>query len=84
MRESVEQKGRRYLAEARLVVRHVAGSTVRATCRGTGATHELGFAHDRWHCSCSARSRCSHLAALQLVTDPLSSDRDRQAEQRAV
>lgn len=82
MRESAEQKGRRYLVEGRLVVRYAAGSTVRASCRGTGATHEVGFARGQWLCSCPARTRCSHLVALMLVTDPIASD-EQPAERRA-
>lgn len=70
-RENVAEKGRRYLTEARLVVEHVDGQTVRAQCRGdSGAIYELGFDHVRveWHCTCPARGRCAHLVALMLVT----------------
>jgi len=68
-RESAEAKGRRYLTEGRLVVGLVDGAHIRATCRGTGATHDLACVRGRWLCSCPARSRCAHLVALQLVTD---------------
>ncbi len=70
-RENVEAKGRRYLAEGRLVVDVVVGSAVRARCRGGGAVYDLE--HDAgagWSCSCPARRWCAHLVALALVTAP--------------
>lgn len=69
MRESAEAKGRRYLAEGRLLVERVVGNHVVATCRGGGAVYRLGFdpARREWRCTCPARSRCAHLIALQLV-----------------
>lgn len=69
--ESVEQKARRLLAEGRLTVTAIrADGTVVAECRGTDRIHRLGFDGKRqeWRCTCEARGRCSHLAALQLVT----------------
>jgi hypothetical protein len=70
VREAVDVKARRYLVEARLVVRYVDDEEVRATCRGGGDVYALGFAlsHGGWWCGCPARSRCAHVAALQLVT----------------
>ncbi len=71
-REGVEAKGRRLLAEGRLVLDLVDREVdvVRATCRGSGALHRLGYELRRggWYCDCAARSRCSHLVALELVT----------------
>jgi hypothetical protein len=75
-RENVETKGRRYLLEGRLIVREVIGDRIRATCRGSGSTWRLGFLNDRWYCECPARTRCSHLVALQLVTQDPYSGRD--------
>jgi hypothetical protein len=73
-RESVEAKGRRYLTEGRLQVLEVGPGVVRATCRGDGAVHRLGWWCGRWGCSCPAgtfRRRCAHLVALRLVVvDP--------------
>lgn len=69
-RENIESKGRRYLIEGRLTVRHVGAHQIRATCRGTETTWEVGYSGARWWCECPARSRCSHLVALQLVTSP--------------
>jgi hypothetical protein len=68
-RENVETKGRRLLIEGRLRLRFVDPFSVIATCRGTEVTHSLAFDHGEWFCSCPARGRCSHLAALQLVCE---------------
>ncbi len=68
MRENVHDKGRRYLLEGRLLVDHVDADTIRATCRGAGDVYRLGYDRGGWWCSCPARTTCSHLTALQLVT----------------
>lgn len=70
-REGIEVKGRRLLTEGRLNIDRVDGGLVVAHCKGdSGGIHWLG--HDpwkgEWRCTCEARSRCSHLVALQLVT----------------
>jgi hypothetical protein len=70
VRENAREKARRYLGEGRLVVRSVDAAQIDATCRGGGETYRLG--HDAaggWWCSCEARGTCSHLHALQLVTN---------------
>ena len=69
-RESVDDKARRYLAEARLTVLLVDGDTVSAACRGNGEAYQLGHEPGRgWWCSCPVRTdRCAHLEALRLVT----------------
>jgi uncharacterized Zn finger protein len=68
-RENAEAKGRRYLVEGRLVVERVAGGEIRARCRGGGAVYELGLERGEWFCNCPALGLCSHLVALQLVTE---------------
>ena len=67
-RENAQDKGRRYLAEGRLVVEHVAGDSIKARCRGGGAVYALGLERGEWWCNCPALGRCSHLVALMLVT----------------
>jgi hypothetical protein len=67
-RENAEAKGRRYLAEGRLLVEHVDARTIRASCRGGGTTYALGHDGAAWYCDCPALGRSSHLVALQLVT----------------
>jgi hypothetical protein len=69
-RETVEAKARRYLTEGRLVVTRVLGDRVAAVCQGETGSYDLGHTPGRgWFCSCPVRTdRCSHLAALWLVT----------------
>lgn len=70
-RESAAAKGRRYLTEGRLVVTEATPDKIRAVCRGEGATYLLGWRRrGRWWCGCPARTICSHLTALRLVTSP--------------
>jgi hypothetical protein len=68
--ETVEAKAQRYLGEGRLVVTRVLGDYVNAICQGDSGAYDLGHAPGRgWFCSCPVRSdRCSHLAALWLIT----------------
>jgi len=68
VRENALNKGRRYVAEGRLVVRTVTRVTARAEFRGDGAIYQVGFADGRWSCDCPALGRCSHQYALGLVT----------------
>jgi hypothetical protein len=70
VRETITEKGKRYLGEGRLIVRELdeQAGTVQADCRGAGAVYVLG--HDengRWFCSCPARQNCGHLEALRLI-----------------
>lgn len=73
-RESVAEKGRRYLIEGRLTVTRVTGAQrrdrhlIEATCRGTGELYRLGWDGREWYCECPARRLCCHLVALMLVT----------------
>jgi hypothetical protein len=68
VRENALNKGRRYAAEGRLVVRAVDAQSARAECRGDGTIYTLGFENGRWTCNCPALGRCSHQYALGLVT----------------
>jgi hypothetical protein len=68
LRENALGKGRRYVADVRLIVRSVTAESARAECRGDGAIYSLGFENGRWFCSCPALGRCSHAYALGLVT----------------
>jgi uncharacterized Zn finger protein len=70
-RETLDAKAARYLAEGRLTVTRVGGGAIDAICRGTTLAWEVGYRRGGWFCTCPAAgfgSRCSHLAALQLVT----------------
>jgi hypothetical protein len=68
LRENALNKGRRYVAEGRLVIRSVDATAARAECRGDGAIYTVGFADGRWSCNCPALGRCSHEYALGPVT----------------
>lgn len=66
-REDAHTRGRRLLAEGRLIVKAV-GPEIEAACRGdSGQIHQLGYRAGRFWCSCEARTRCAHLVALELV-----------------
>lgn len=71
-RENRDTKARRLLTEGRLNVQRVdpVSRVVVAACRGdSGEEYLLGYdpRKDEWRCTCVARSKCSHLVALQLV-----------------
>lgn len=75
-RENAQEKGKRLLAEGRLIVTKVTGhaherAAIVAICRGdSGEVYSLGYdvEHEEWRCQCPARGKCAHLWALQLVT----------------
>lgn len=70
--EPLAKKARRLLAEGRLTVSQAAkGGAIVAECRGdSGDVYKLGWdpRASEWRCTCPNPRRCSHLAALQLVT----------------
>ncbi len=68
-RESTPEKALRLLTQGRLRVTKVDGDLVKAECRGdSGRVYELGHNNGQWICSCPARTSCSHMMALWLVT----------------
>ncbi len=69
MRENAAAKARRLLSEGRLDVRKVEADEIAAYVRGDSAeVYSVGYTPAGWYCDCSARGRCSHVMALQLVT----------------
>ncbi len=67
-RESTDEKAARLLTSGKLKIDHV-GEYILATCFGdSGVEYALGWDGERWRCSCPARTDCSHLRALWLVT----------------
>ncbi len=69
--DSLEMKAVHLLAEGRLCVLLVDAEQIEARVRGSEAEHSTGYRRGGWWCSCEAHRfgrRCSHLAALQLVT----------------
>lgn len=71
-RENTTDKAKRLLLTGRLRVTKVEGNIISATCRGdSGEVYQLGNDSPEmtfWDCSCPARTDCSHLRALWLVT----------------
>jgi uncharacterized Zn finger protein len=69
MRENVEQKARRYLAEGRLTILHLDELGIVAICKGGGAFYNVRWSPERsWSCDCPAKGACAHMRALQQVT----------------
>jgi hypothetical protein len=70
--ETVFEKSRRLLVEGRLTIEKVEDDLIVASCRGdSGTTYHLGHDPSRpphWRCTCPAKTTCSHLRALWLVT----------------
>ena len=70
-RENATEKAKRLLLAGRLRVTKVDGELIEAECRGdSGELYTLGHRSDDvpfWHCSCPARTDCSHLRALWTV-----------------
>lgn len=70
MRETVAQKGDRYLAEGRIVVIGVDRHHVAARARGAGQVYAVEWSPGAgWSCSCPhiARADCSHLLAVKKI-----------------
>lgn len=70
MRESVADRGSRYLLEGRVVVEAAGAGYFTATVRGAGDIHLVSYARGGWSCSCPARSTCAHLHAARLIAAP--------------
>lgn len=76
--ESLGDKARRLLAEGRITVLRRVGDLVEAECQGDTGTYRLSHFPDRpgvWTCTCPAMGRCSHVAALELVIIPNTTER---------
>jgi uncharacterized Zn finger protein len=70
MTEAIEAKANRLLAEGRVFVRWSTPEIVSAVVRGDTGVHDVDLHSGRWSCSCPARTTCSHLTAVMLVTVP--------------
>jgi hypothetical protein len=66
--ETTAAKACRYLLAGALTVTRVAGDVVDAVIEADTGTYQLGRDPARWHCTCPARGRCSHVLALRMVT----------------
>jgi uncharacterized Zn finger protein len=70
--ESAKAKGRRYLIEGRLDLKHVSDRLIVANCRGDdGDVYAVGYDFEvgDWRCTCPARGRCAHIVAIALVVE---------------
>jgi uncharacterized Zn finger protein len=71
-REPASVKARRLLLEGRVLVTRVDRRVVDAIVRGdSGEFYAVSHRPGAWTCTCPARSRCSHVQALMLVTAPV-------------
>jgi uncharacterized Zn finger protein len=72
LRENAATKARRLLTEGRVTIVHADEGGVAALVRGdTAMTYRVTHAGGEWRCDCPARTRCSHVQALMLVTLPV-------------
>jgi uncharacterized Zn finger protein len=72
MREDARTKAIRMLGEGRILLEHVKGRSIVATVRGdSGAIYRVSHEAGGWSCDCEARSTCSHVRAVMLVTAPV-------------
>ena len=69
-RESAQVKGVRLLTEGRVVVEGAGRGFFAAAVRGNGEIHAVTFGRGGWHCTCPARSTCSHLIACWAIAAP--------------
>ena len=82
-RETIGEKAPRLLTSGRLLVGRVDDAGLRALVAGDTGTHELSRDGDgELICSCPAVRRCSHIAALELVTGASCAPTKEQAVER--
>jgi hypothetical protein len=67
-RESTDDKAVRLITTGKLTIIRMDENFVFAHCHGDSDTYVLVYEGGHWHCSCKARTDCSHLRALWLVT----------------
>ncbi len=67
-RESTDEKAARLLTSGNLRITRLDENHVHAEVRGDHETYDVLYFDGRWRCSCPARTDCSHLRALWLVT----------------
>jgi hypothetical protein len=72
-RENATAKAARYLTEGRVTITAAGEGYARALVRGDGAVYQVADGRTGRRCSCSARTLCSHLRAVGLVTAPRTS-----------
>lgn len=66
-RENAASKAARYLISGRVQIRSVTPTEVIADVRGGGFLWRVEYSDGWWRCTCPARSKCSHLVAVEQV-----------------
>jgi hypothetical protein len=69
VREDVQTKARRYLAEGRVRIRllNEESGVADAEVRGSGALYSVEHDDEGWSCDCAAHTECAHIAALKYI-----------------
>lgn len=85
MDEDRTAKAHRLLTSGRVAVLEAHGFQVLAHVSGDHGAYVTAYAAGRWVCSCEGGlfGRCSHIAAVRLVTDPAESARQARAVRAA-
>jgi hypothetical protein len=69
VRENAATKARRLLGEGRVTIVHANEGGVAPLVRGdTAMTYRVTHSGGEWRDDCAARTRCSHIQAVMLVT----------------
>jgi hypothetical protein len=68
--DTVITESQRLLTNGHVFVKWVTPGIVCATVYGDSGIYDVDLHSDRWTCSCQARTTCSHMRAVQLVTTP--------------
>jgi uncharacterized Zn finger protein len=82
-RETIDEKAIRYLHERRIRVVRIDGDRVYGRARGERDVYQLVAGGGRSRCTCPARVRCCHLAALELIAAALPTDLARHTQPTA-
>lgn len=82
-RESIDDKAIRYLRERRIRVVRADGDQVHARAKGERDVYQVKVGGGRSRCTCPARVRCCHVAALELIAAALPLDLGRNAQPTA-
>jgi SWIM zinc finger len=80
-RESARVKAARLLVESRVRLPLVKAGRAWAVVNGDHGVYETGCSQSRWFCSCEhVGPRCSHILAVQAVTDLSTRHNDQEAQ----
>lgn len=71
MRENKQAKAARLLTERRVIVVEAHGRYVSGWVRGDTGTYQVVHEAGMWSCPCDCRQICSHVIALQMITETI-------------